>query len=361
MTVDVESQVAAYARWVEGRAGAPMRRATATTLSTSTDETQAEDSSALLVDAGLGDRSEPHRLRWLAFAACVVLVFGGLLFLSGRSTPEPTVPANQPTDSPDVLAPKVSSTVVERGDDVATVTIGQDTSPQDATTIPARSHSVTRSVDPDGDDATTLRVTYQVPTNSTEWWPLGGGWGLGDGFGAYKYLPGEGVTALSITTMSNLVSDACRDHAPLDPPVGPTVDDLVTALSQLAPFEVTASPTDVTLFGYHGKHLELTVPAMTVTSGVSKNDAKFTDCVEGELHSWISPLNVLGGSSALLAHSSDSLGAFNAYQKIGQTEEFWVLDVEGTRLVIVSFNTPGAPPDDIAERDAMSESIHIEP
>ena len=65
--------------------------------------------------------------------------------------------------------------------------------------------------------------------------------------------------------------------------MGPTVDDLATALSQLAPFEVTAPPTDVTLFGYPGKHLELTVP-----------DRGFADCGNGELHSWISPLN--GGS-----------------------------------------------------------------
>jgi hypothetical protein len=100
---------------------------------------------------------------------------------------------------------------------------------------------------------------------------------------------------------------------------------------------------------------------MTVTSGVSKNDAKFIDCVDGELHSWISPLNGPWGSPTLLAHSPDSLGAFNAYQKSGQTEEFWILDVEGTRLVLVSFDTPGAPPADIAERDAIFESIRIEP
>ena len=58
------------------------------------------------------------------------------------------------------------------------------------------------------------------------------------------------ATGLSITTVTNLATDGCLDPTPLDPPVGPTVDDLATALSQLAPFEVTAPPTDVTLVGY---------------------------------------------------------------------------------------------------------------
>ena len=105
--------------------------------------------------------------------------------------------------------------------------------------------------------------------------------------------------------MSNLVTDGCRDHAPLDPPVGPTVDDLAIALSQLAPFEVTAPPTDVTVQGHKGKHLKLTVPALTVTgageASGSMNDAHFTGCVDGELYSWISPIN--DSSPALLAHS----------------------------------------------------------
>ena len=166
--------------------------------------------------------------------------------------------------------------------------------------------------------------------------------------------------------MTNVVTDGCRDHTALDPPVGPTVADLASALSQLEPFEVTAPPTDVTLLGYHGKHLELTVPALPVTgagaSSASFNSVRFTDCVDGELYSWISPIND-NRSNGLLAHSpiGPTPGAFNAYQAPGQTEEFWILDVDGTRVVIVSFTTPGAPAADIAERDAMFDSIRIEP
>jgi hypothetical protein len=292
-------------------------------------------------------RSPRRRLLLLAAAAAVVVAaLAGTLLATDRDeeidtiTPTPTVTPAPSTTS----MPATSSQVWE-----ANKTPLQ----------PVRRYSV----DPDGDDDTSLRVTFQGPPEGWLSW-----------FGAVKYLPGDadGFTGLSITTVTNLVSDGCRDHTPLDPPVGPTVDDLATALSRLAPFELTAPPTDVTLFGYQGKHLELTVPARTdlsVSGGGavnrSKNVAEFTDCVEDELHSWISPINVQSvgspSSPGLLGHSTDSRGAFNAYQAPGQSEEFWILDVDGTRLVVVSFDTPGAPATDVAERDAMFESIRIEP
>ena len=91
--------------------------------------------------------------------------------------------------------------------------------------------------------------------------------------------------------MPNLVTDGCLDHTPLDPPVGPTVDDLATALSQLAPFEVTAPATDVTALRLPGKHLQLTVPADQPEDSAAENFHDFTGCVDGEMHSWISTNN----------------------------------------------------------------------
>lgn len=46
--------------------------------------------------------------------------------------------------------------------------------------------------------------------------------------GAVKFGEDEGHVAVSITTVTNLVSDGCSDHSHADPPVGPTVDDLAT-------------------------------------------------------------------------------------------------------------------------------------
>ncbi len=78
----------------------------------------------------------------------------------------------------------------------------------------------------------------------------------------------------------NLVTDGCQDHFAAVPPVGPTVDDLATALSELAPFEVTTAPEDVTIYGYSGKHLEWTVP-----------DIAFDRCDAGDVRSWIAPMD----------------------------------------------------------------------
>jgi hypothetical protein len=145
---------------------------------------------------------------------------------------------------------------------------------------------------------------------------------------------------LSIATVTNLVGDACDDHAPAVPPVGPTVEDLAAALSELAPFEVVVPASDVTLFGYQGKHLVLRVPDRV---------GGFGGCVDGELHSWIAP--GLGDS------------AFSGYNgpEAGLTEEFWILDVNGTRLVVVAGMSPDAPAEWIAERQAIIDSIHIQP
>jgi hypothetical protein len=133
-------------------------------------------------------------------------------------------------------------------------------------------------VDADLDPSTPLRVVFDIPAEGWSSW-----------IGAAKFGPDDGHVGVSITTVVNLVTDGCRDHLAADPPVGPTVDDLATALSELAPFEVTSPPSDVTVYGYRGKHLELTVP-----------DVAFDRCDAGDLRSWIAPIGRGRGRRRLL-------------------------------------------------------------
>jgi hypothetical protein len=149
---------------------------------------------------------------------------------------------------------------------------------------------------------------------------------------------------VSIATVTNLVRQGCRDHSRIDPPVGPTVDDLATALADLAPFRVTSPPTDVMIAGYRGKHLELTVPNLHVVNVDGEDN--FVDCVHGHLMSWTAPLNG---------------GPYYGYAGPGNTEEFWILDVEGSRLVVSTQRTSDMPAEDIAESRAILDSIRIEP
>ena len=151
--------------------------------------------------------------------------------------------------------------------------------------------------------------------------------------------PDDGHVGVSITTVVNLVGHGCRDHYAADPPVGPTVDDLATALSELAPFEVTSAPEDVTIYGYSGRHLAWTVP-----------DVDFVRCDDGDLRSWIAPMDTVEAGDA-----------FYGYTGAGYREEFWILDVEGTRLMIAAERSAGAPSGDLDELVAILDSITIEP
>jgi hypothetical protein len=190
-------------------------------------------------------------------------------------------------------------------------------------------------IDPDLDPSTPLRVVYEVPAQGWSMW-----------VGAAKFA-GEGHVGVSITTVTNLVTHGCRDHSWADPPVGASVDDLATALADLAPFRVTSPPKDVTIHGYSGKHLELTVPGLPVTG--EGDDRRFAGCEEGKLESWVAAIDTEPGD------------AFYGYTGPGYREEFWILDVEGTRLMIAAERSPGSPPENLAEQRAVLDSIRIEP
>ena len=189
-------------------------------------------------------------------------------------------------------------------------------------------------IDPDGDASTPLRVMYEIPNEGWIQW-----------IGAAK-CSDAGCVGMTITTVSNLVTDGCHDHSWADPPVGPSVDDLAAALADLAPFEVTSPPGEVTMHGYSGKHLEWVVPDLPVE--VSGDDLRLAGCIEGNLSSWVAFVDTEPGD------------AFYGYS-LGDREEFWILDVEGTRLMISAGRSPDTRPADLIELRTVLDSIRIEP
>jgi hypothetical protein len=188
----------------------------------------------------------------------------------------------------------------------------------------------TYAIDPDLDDSTPLRVVYEI---SAEGWSM---W-----IGGVKFAK-EGHVGVSITTVSNLVRHGCRNHSWADPPVGPSVDELAAALADLAPFRVTSPPDDVSIYGYRGVHLELQVPNLPV-----ERNGGFTGCAEETLKSWVAAMDTTPGD------------AFYGYSGPGFTEEFWILDVDGTRLMIEMGRSPGSSREDLAEARAILDSIRI--
>jgi hypothetical protein len=179
-------------------------------------------------------------------------------------------------------------------------------------------------------------VVYEVPFERWSQW-----------IGAVKFA-GDGHVGVSITTVTNLVRHGCQDHSWAEPPVGPSVDDLAAALADLAPFRVTSPPKDVTIYGYRGKYLQLTVPDLPVEG--QGDDRRFPGCEEGTLKSWVAAIDTEPG---------DAFYGYNA--EPGRTEDFWILDIEGTRLMIEANRSPDSPRKDVAEMRAILDSIRIEP
>jgi len=142
------------------------------------------------------------------------------------------------------------------------------------------------------------------------------------------YTPGEPFRAVGFWIVDNVYVDPCDNHlaGELDPPVGPSVEDLVIALSAMPGFEASA-PVDLTVGAFEGKQIDLTV----LDSGA--------DCAQALLWS-------AGGDSADMAP--------------GSTTRVRIVDVDGVRIVI---NTIIEQPDAVAEAQLRQilDSIRTDP
>jgi hypothetical protein len=188
-------------------------------------------------------------------------------------------------------------------------------------------------IDPDLDPSTPLKVTFEIAAD---------GWSGGVG-GPAKFQP-QGLTAVAMVNVDNVAAAACEGPAPKDPAVGATVGDLATALSGLSPFEATEPPTDVTLLGHQGKHLKITVPDLKLSG--SGDTAEYADCVNGNLYTWIQS----GADEPFFGYNAEP----------GRYDEDWILDVDGTRLMIAVNTSPAMPAEDRAEAQAIIDSITFE-
>jgi hypothetical protein len=115
--------------------------------------------------------------------------------------------------------------------------------------------------------------------------------------------------------------------------VGPTVDDVVAALVAQQR-GVTVTPVDVTVDGIPGKQLNLTVPS----------DVAIANCDGGEYKTW-----------------TDLSGGDRYNQGPGQHDVVDVLEVNGQILVVNSSYGPDATPADLAELQAVVDSVRITP
>jgi hypothetical protein len=131
--------------------------------------------------------------------------------------------------------------------------------------------------------------------------------------------------------VDNVFVDPCDPAAEQEPPIGPTVDALADALTNLAGIDATG-PTDVTLGGYTGKLVEIDLAASA------------RPCGEDDILLWAIP-------EISQAHPLET----------GAVSRFWILDVEGTRLVVFAVERDNFPTTLRTELQQILDSIRLEP
>jgi hypothetical protein len=176
-------------------------------------------------------------------------------------------------------------------------------------------------------EAGTYRVTRLDGVEATITVP--DGWQNVQSYGVGQEVDGpESFTAVVMWDMEagRVYADPCQWQDGYVDPLGPTVDDLAAALAD-QPQRGDAVPVDVSIDGYRGKMIELTVPT----------DINLADCWSGTFRSWE--------------------GRF--HQGPGQVDRIYILDVDGRRVVIDAHFLPGTSEAARAEQQAIVESIQL--
>lgn len=171
-------------------------------------------------------------------------------------------------------------------------------------------------------------VTYTMPSD---------GWQADNVF-VVKWQTFQVLVAF--VDVANIYTDGCQWKR-VDPQPGPSVDDLVDAY--VNEVEGVTVVGDVTVDGFKGKQIRYAVPDFR----------KGTDSREGECQ---------GDQFGLVQEDnrSDSGNApFLWAQTPKQQNEVWILDVDGTRLVILVGYPPNISEKDRADLDTILNSINI--
>lgn len=116
-----------------------------------------------------------------------------------------------------------------------------------------------------------------------------------------------------------------------------TVDDFVAAMTAQASRDASA-PVDIAVDGYAGKSMTIRVP----------DDSVDAECDDGKFASWA------GGGEP------PSAGPSRWHQGPGQIDELWIVDVDGTLMVMDAMYGTETPAEHVAELHAILESMTFE-
>jgi hypothetical protein len=136
------------------------------------------------------------------------------------------------------------------------------------------------------------------------------------------------TVGLGFWIVDDVFAVPCREAGEYAPPIGPSVDDLVSAFDAIPAFIVTPA-TDVTFAGLPAVQLEIAAPEDVPGCA----DPRFA---------WRTPTGEV------------------KVMKADENAVVTILDVHGTRLVVYAVDFPGASDADLAALDAVVRSIRFD-
>lgn len=180
----------------------------------------------------------------------------------------------------------------------------------------------------------TLGVTIEVPASwdaccGTPGWALVKGEAQPD-VSAMLYGSGSEIDDIVV------YGDSCRwSSSPTSEPRG--AEAIAAALAALPGREGTV-PRSITVGGYPGVHVRLTVPDDLETTLQPDGDHNFVDCDGAEYRTWVG----------------------RHQQGTSQIDDFYFVDVNGHTVVFDVFSFPESAPSDLAELEAVLASVKID-
>ena len=141
----------------------------------------------------------------------------------------------------------------------------------------------------------------------------------------------------------SVYGDACQWLTTIPETPATTPDEIAAALAAQAETDATA-PVDVTVGGFAGKALTLRVPMSYDLPGASREE-KFADCDDSTFAFY--------GVEGETGHARNAQGA-------GQVDELWILDVDGSIVILDAGYSPATPADLVEELRALAESATFE-
>jgi hypothetical protein len=159
--------------------------------------------------------------------------------------------------------------------------------------------------------------------------------GNGAGLIAWSWPAGMGF---------HVYGDPCLWSTTIPATAANTPDEIAEAFSTQPASEPTA-PVDVTVGGYAGKALTLTVPMSYHQQPDVSREVEFADCDQGIFGYY----GIEGG----LEPERNAQGP-------GQIDELWILDVNGSVVILDGFYSPATPADLVDELRVMAESATFE-